>query len=128
LFFTQEACLRLEKAGVVIFKDASANKGGVTSSSLEVLTALSFDDEEFDKHMSVKNGVFPEFYDAYVKEVQQFIEHNAALEFEALWREHQLPRLPSLFSLTNFPTLLFIFNHNYKDLVFGIMKLSVLQF
>ncbi|KAH9253424.1 hypothetical protein BASA81_008621 [Batrachochytrium salamandrivorans] len=41
LFFTQEARLRLEKAGAVIFKDASANKGGVTSSSLEVLAALS---------------------------------------------------------------------------------------
>lgn len=28
LFFTQEARLRLEKAGAVIFKDASANKVG----------------------------------------------------------------------------------------------------
>ncbi|CEG82663.1 Putative NAD-specific glutamate dehydrogenase [Rhizopus microsporus] len=36
LFFTQEARIRLEKAGIKIFKDASANKGGVTSSSLEV--------------------------------------------------------------------------------------------
>ncbi|KAK1024444.1 NAD-dependent glutamate dehydrogenase, partial [Friedmanniomyces endolithicus] len=35
LFITQEAKLRLEKAGCIIFKDASANKGGVTSSSLE---------------------------------------------------------------------------------------------
>jgi glutamate dehydrogenase len=34
-FITQEAKLRLEKAGCIIYKDASANKGGVTSSSLE---------------------------------------------------------------------------------------------
>ena len=29
LFFTQEARLFLEKHGVIIFKDASANKGGI---------------------------------------------------------------------------------------------------
>ncbi|KAI8343348.1 Glutamate/Leucine/Phenylalanine/Valine dehydrogenase-domain-containing protein [Chlamydoabsidia padenii] len=88
LFFTQEARLRLEKQGIVIFKDASANKGGVTSSSLEVLAALAFNDAEFDEHMSVKNGKVPAFYEAYVKEVQEIIERNARIEFEALWREH----------------------------------------
>lgn len=54
LFFTQEARLRLEKAGCIVFKDASANKGGVTSSSLEVLAALAFSDEEFAQVMQVK--------------------------------------------------------------------------
>lgn len=34
-FITQDAKLRLEKAGAIVYKDASANKGGVTSSSLE---------------------------------------------------------------------------------------------
>ncbi|KAJ3368150.1 hypothetical protein HDU91_000816 [Kappamyces sp. JEL0680] len=87
LFITQEARLRLEKAGVIVFKDASANKGGVTSSSLEVLAALSFSDEEFFEHMQVRNGVVPIFYAEYVKQVQQIIEKNAELEFEALWRE-----------------------------------------
>ncbi|KAL5039431.1 NAD-dependent glutamate dehydrogenase [Batrachochytrium dendrobatidis] len=87
LFFTQEARLRLEKAGVVIFKDASANKGGVTSSSLEVLAALSFSDEEFLENMQVRNKVVPTFYAEYVKNVQQIIEKNAECEFEALWRE-----------------------------------------
>ena len=33
LFFTEQARLHLEKSGVIVFKDASANKGGVTSSS-----------------------------------------------------------------------------------------------
>lgn len=89
LFFTQEARLRLEKAGVVIIKDASANKGGVTSSSLEVLAALAFDDTSFEEHMCVKKDKpAPEFYEAYVKEVQNIIERNARLEFEALWNEH----------------------------------------
>src|SRR5699024_9686470 len=36
LFITQDSKLRLEKAGSILYKDASANKGGVTSSSLEV--------------------------------------------------------------------------------------------
>jgi glutamate dehydrogenase (NAD) (EC 1.4.1.2) len=43
LFLTQEARLRLEEKGVIIYKDASANKGGVTSSSLEVLASLGHD-------------------------------------------------------------------------------------
>ncbi|KAL0089466.1 Glutamate/Leucine/Phenylalanine/Valine dehydrogenase-domain-containing protein [Phycomyces blakesleeanus] len=94
LFFTQEARLRLEKAGVVIFKDASANKGGVTSSSLEVLAALAFNDAEFAEHMCVKDGVAPPFYEEYVKEVQNIIERNAAAEFEALWREHKKSKVP----------------------------------
>lgn len=90
LFITQDAKLRLENAGCILYKDASANKGGVTSSSLEVLASLSFDDEGFVKHMCVgENGQAPEFYKAYVKEVQEVIKRNARLEFEALWREHE---------------------------------------
>ncbi|KAI8984710.1 Glutamate/Leucine/Phenylalanine/Valine dehydrogenase-domain-containing protein [Mycotypha africana] len=96
LFFTQEARLRLEKAGIIIFKDASANKGGVTSSSLEVLAALAFDDDSFEENMCVKGSgdVVPAFYEAYVKEVQHIIENNARLEFEALWREHERTGTP----------------------------------
>jgi glutamate dehydrogenase len=88
LFITQEAKLRLEKAGTIVFKDASANKGGVTSSSLEVLASLSFDDAGFIEHMCVKDdGTVPEFYQAYVRQVQATIRENARLEFETLWRE-----------------------------------------
>lgn len=90
LFVTQEAKLRLEKAGCIIFKDASANKGGVTSSSLEVLASLSFDDENFLSHMCVQpDGTVPQFYQDYVKQVQKIIQENARLEFEAIWREHE---------------------------------------
>ncbi|KAI7830006.1 Glutamate/Leucine/Phenylalanine/Valine dehydrogenase-domain-containing protein [Kickxella alabastrina] len=88
LFFTQDARLRLEKAGVHLFKDASANKGGVTSSSLEVLAALSFTDAEFGRLMCKQaDGTLPSFYQEYVSDVQKFIEANAAREFECLWNE-----------------------------------------
>ncbi|KAJ1733945.1 NAD-dependent glutamate dehydrogenase [Coemansia sp. Benny D160-2] len=88
LFFTQDARLRLEKAGVHLFKDASANKGGVTSSSLEVLAALSFDDGEFGRLMCrQEDGSLPAFYQEYVADVQKAIEANAAREFECLWNE-----------------------------------------
>ncbi|KAL8675294.1 MAG: hypothetical protein Q9168_000323 [Polycauliona sp. 1 TL-2023] len=94
LFITQDAKLRLEKAGCIVYKDASANKGGVTSSSLEVLASLSFDDQGFEENMCIRaDGSVPAFYDAYVREVQQTIKTNAALEFEAIWREHQQTRI-----------------------------------
>ncbi|KAK7408008.1 NAD-dependent glutamate dehydrogenase [Neonectria punicea] len=90
LFITQEAKLRLEEAGCILFKDASANKGGVTSSSLEVLASLSFDDAGFVENMCVgANGEAPQFYKDYVKQVQLKIQDNARLEFEAIWRENE---------------------------------------
>ncbi|KAI8615695.1 Glutamate/Leucine/Phenylalanine/Valine dehydrogenase-domain-containing protein [Chytriomyces sp. MP71] len=95
LFITQEARLKLESAGVILFKDASANKGGVTSSSLEVLAALSFNDGEFKEHMTVKDGVVPAFYADYVKSVQNFVESAATMEFECLWKEQKRTGLPN---------------------------------
>lgn len=93
LFITQDAKLRLEKAGCILYKDASANKGGVTSSSLEVLASLSLDDESFVEHMCTKDdGSIPLFYQDYVKQVQKKIKENATLEFEAIWREHEITK------------------------------------
>jgi glutamate dehydrogenase len=89
LFFTQEARLALEKAGCVVYKDASANKGGVTSSSLEVLAALALADDEFSAHMCVADAAHPPaFYTSYVNDVQNIIQNNAELEFACLWMEH----------------------------------------
>lgn len=94
LFITQDAKLRLEEAGCILFKDASANKGGVTSSSLEVLASLSFDDKGFVENMCVgADGQTPAFYKAYVKNVQETIKENARLEFEAIWREHKQTKI-----------------------------------
>lgn len=90
LFITQLAKLVLEAAGCVIFKDASTNKGGVTSSSLEVLAALSFDEKGFLENMCVGiDGSKPQFYEKYVAEVQRKIVENAQAEFEALWKLRQ---------------------------------------
>ncbi len=100
LFLTEEARLKLEESGVIIYKDASANKGGVTSSSKEVLAALSFNDEDFARDMQIKDGQVPDFYRAYVEEVQQQIEENARLEFHAIWNEHAKTGQPRT-SITN---------------------------
>ena len=94
LFITEEARLRLEEHGVVVIKDASANKGGVTSSSFEVFAALALSDDEFDAHMRVQNGNIPEFMKLYVDEVIANINANARTEFELLWRENETKGLP----------------------------------
>ncbi|KAI7557250.1 NAD-specific glutamate, partial [Hortaea werneckii] len=74
---------------------ASANKGGVTSSSLEVLASLSFDDASFLSHMCVQpDGTVPDFYKHYVAQVQAKIQENARLEFEAIWREFEETGVP----------------------------------
>jgi len=94
LFITQQARLRLEEKGVIIYKDASANKGGVTSSSLEVLASLALTDEEFDKNMCVKDGLIPEFRHAYIEQILEIIRENASLEFEIIWKENKAKRVP----------------------------------
>ncbi|VEU21952.1 DEKNAAC102936 [Brettanomyces naardenensis] len=88
LFITQAAKIILEQSGAILFKDASTNKGGVTSSSMEVLAALAFDDEGFTEHMRIdeKTHEAPDFYKSYVKEVQQIVVRNAKAEFNLLWQ------------------------------------------
>jgi len=94
LFLTQQARLRLEEKGVIIYKDASANKGGVTSSSLEVLASLALTDEEYDELMCVKDNVIPEFRQKYVAEILEIIRKNAELEFEIIWKENEDKKIP----------------------------------
>jgi len=88
LFLTQQARLHLEKRRVVLFKDSSANKGGVTSSSLEVLAGLALSTQEYVDLMIFKDGKPSEFYKSYVRDVQEKITENAAAEFQCIWREH----------------------------------------
>ncbi|PPR04087.1 hypothetical protein CVT24_010660 [Panaeolus cyanescens] len=88
LFFTQQARLHLEKRKVVLFKDSSANKGGVTSSSLEVLAGLALSTDEYTNLMIFKDGKPSEFYQSYVKDIQAKITENAANEFSCIWKEH----------------------------------------
>jgi len=88
LFFTQQARLHLEKRKVILFKDSSANKGGVTSSSLEVLAGLALSTEEYTNLMIFQDNRPSDFYQSYVKDVQDKITENAAAEFQCIWREH----------------------------------------
>jgi glutamate dehydrogenase len=94
LFLTHEARLALEGKGVIIIKDATANKGGVTSSSLEVLASLVLDDKEYEENLAVKDKVVPEFRENYVNDVLEIIRENSRLEFETLWNEHQKTKIP----------------------------------
>ncbi len=89
LFFTQQARLRLEEKGVILYKDASANKGGVTSSSLEVLASLALTDEEFDALLPVRNGKISDFRRAYIEEILAYVREAADREFEIIWKEHE---------------------------------------
>lgn len=94
LFITQDARIRLEEHGVIMYKDASANKGGVTSSSLEVFASLALDDQEYSSLMCVKNSKVPPFRIRYVEEILEIIRENAQLEFEVIWGENERTRLP----------------------------------
>lgn len=88
LFFTNDARAQLESAGVHLFRDASANKGGVTSSSLEVLGSLCMSEKEHNEYLTVKKGETPsDFYKNYVTDILNTVRTNATLEFEAIWRQ-----------------------------------------
>jgi glutamate dehydrogenase len=94
LFLTQQARLRLEEKGVILYKDASANKGGVTSSSLEVLASLALTDAEFDELMCVRDGAITEFRRKYIAEIIEFVKDNADKEFEVIWKENKAKGIP----------------------------------
>lgn len=90
LFFSQDARMVLAQKGVPLYKDASTNKGGVTSSSLEVFAALALNEVQFQEHMAVKDRANPPaFYQRYVKNICDRVEADAGHEFECIYREHQ---------------------------------------
>lgn len=92
LFFTDAARIILEKAGVHLFKDASTNKGGVCSSSCEVLAALALPKEMHTELMTYDPEVTktpPQFYSTYVTQIQKIIIENAKCEFHAIWQCNQ---------------------------------------
>lgn len=61
----------------------------MTSSSLEVLAGLALSTEEYVDLMMFKDGKPSDFYQSYVKDIQEKITENAAAEFTCIWREHQ---------------------------------------
>jgi glutamate dehydrogenase len=101
LFLTEGARDTVTQAGVILIKDASSNKGGVTSSSFEVLTALAMSDAEHAEHMCAgPDGELPEFYKKYVEDVIEIVEGNAYDEYAALSVANKSTGLPH-FRLTD---------------------------
>lgn len=78
LYLTHEARALLEQENVVIFRDSSANKGGVMSSSMEVLFRLCLDSSDILK-------MKPKLAEA----ILQTIEMKARAEAQLLLHEHQ---------------------------------------
>lgn len=68
-YITPEARVQLQKKGVLLLRDASANKCGVISSSYEIIGNLLLTDEEFLKHKK-----------RYVKDVLAILVRRAADE------------------------------------------------
>ena len=77
-FLTPEARLQLQRRGVLIMRDASANKCGVISSSYEVIANLLLSDEEFLEHK-----------EAYVRDVLTILEKRARDEAELILQRHR---------------------------------------
>jgi glutamate dehydrogenase len=73
-FFTPEARARLQERGVVVLRDASANKCGVISSSYEIIGNLLMTEKEFLAHK-----------EEYVQDVLRILEQRAADEAEAIF-------------------------------------------
>jgi len=78
-FITPDARVMLQKRGVIIMRDASANKCGVISSSYEILANLMLSSEEF---LAVK--------ERYVRDVLEILEKRAGDEARLIlrrWRQ-----------------------------------------
>jgi glutamate dehydrogenase len=78
LYLTPKARRILEKLGVLIIKDSSANKTGVICSSFEVLCGLALKDEEFIANKEI-----------LIKEILERLTLCASQEAQLLLRTHK---------------------------------------
>lgn len=78
LYLNNKARHILEENGVLIIKDSSANKGGVTCSSFEVLCGLALDEETFLKNKP-----------ALVAEILERVKAYASYEADLLLSTHK---------------------------------------
>lgn len=83
LYLTPHARQMLEEKGCLIIKDSSANKGGVISSSYEVLASLTMSKEEFLKDKA-----------PLMEEILAIIKERAEDEAKLLLRSHSETNLP----------------------------------
>ena len=79
-FITPEARVQLQKKGIIIMRDASANKCGVISSSYEIIANLLLTEEEFLAHK-----------ERYVADVLEILEKRAGDEARLILRRHREP-------------------------------------
>lgn len=76
-FITPAARLQLQRAGVILLRDASANKCGVISSSYEVIANLLMSENEFFAHK-----------EAYVADVLDILRKRASDEARLIFQRH----------------------------------------
>jgi glutamate dehydrogenase len=81
LYLSPGARKALEKLGVLIIKDSSANKGGVTCSSFEVLSSLALSEEEFLKEKPI-----------IVAEILDIIKERSRQEVQLMLKIHKESR------------------------------------
>jgi glutamate dehydrogenase len=86
-FITPEARTLLQGKGIVVIRDASANKCGVISSSYEIIANLLLREGEFLAHK-----------EAYVADVLEILEQRAANEAELIFRRHREARGKTTFT------------------------------
>ncbi len=77
-FITPEARIQLQKSGVVLMRDASANKCGVISSSYEIIANLLLSEREFMEHK-----------ERYAGDVLAILEKRAADEARLILRRRK---------------------------------------
>jgi glutamate dehydrogenase len=82
-FITPEARLQLQKKGVLLLRDASANKCGVISSSYEIIANLLLSEEEFLQHKK-----------RYVKDVLDILVRRASDEAHLIMARRREQGLP----------------------------------
>ena len=77
-FITSEARTEIQKKGVILIRDASANKCGVMSSSYEIIANLLLSTKEFLSHK-----------ETYVRDVIEILEKKAEEEADLIVRRHR---------------------------------------
>jgi glutamate dehydrogenase len=77
-FITPKAREEIQKKGVIVLRDASANKCGVISSSYEIIANLLMSEKEFLTHK-----------ETYVKDVLSILEKRAEEEAHLIFKRHR---------------------------------------
>jgi glutamate dehydrogenase len=77
-YITPEARREIQKRGVIVLRDASANKCGVISSSYEIIANLLMTEKEFLSHK-----------EAYVADVLEILDKRAEEEANLIFKRHR---------------------------------------